>query len=158
MVAAPEGKLERESEGRLVVGVERQGETESERESESERERRMDEETELEVEEDNIDPLVAPPLLAQPTPSLYYPPSLRLRFPTYRTPTTSRNSRNYPGHARALSCIPEKGLLKTGGGEHGGYPYVHHCVPRPILFLNLPPTCFAPVSSRIGRRRTERMV
>lgn len=30
------------------------------------------------MEEDNIDPLVAPPLLAQPTPSLYYPPSLRL--------------------------------------------------------------------------------
>lgn len=41
----------------------------------------MDEETE--VEEDNIDPLVAPPLLARPTPSLHYPPSLRLRFPTY---------------------------------------------------------------------------
>lgn len=39
MVAAPEGKLEGESEGRLVAGVERQGETESERESESERER-----------------------------------------------------------------------------------------------------------------------
>lgn len=35
MVVAPEGKLEGESEGRLVVGVERQGETESERESES---------------------------------------------------------------------------------------------------------------------------
>lgn len=69
------------------MGVERQGETESERESESdrerERERRRDEETEVEVEEDNIDPLVAPPLLAQPTPSLYYPPSLRLRFPTH---------------------------------------------------------------------------
>lgn len=113
MVAAPEGKLEGESEGRLVVGVERQGETESERESEraKERERRMDEETEVEVEEDNIDPLVAPPLLAQPTPSLYYPPSLRLRFPTYRTPTTSRN---HPGLC-TLSCIPEKGLSKTGG-------------------------------------------
>lgn len=35
------------------------------------KERRMDEETEVEMEEDNIDPLVAPPLLAQPTPSLY---------------------------------------------------------------------------------------
>lgn len=98
----------------------------------------MDEETEVEVEEDNIDPLVAPPLLAQPTPSLYYPPSLRLRFPTYRTPTTSRNSRNYPGHARALSCAPEEGLSKKGE-KHGGYPYVHRCVPRPILFLNPPP-------------------
>lgn len=32
MVAASEGRLEGESEGRLVVGVERQGETESERE------------------------------------------------------------------------------------------------------------------------------
>lgn len=114
MVAAPEGKLEGASEGRLVVGVERQGETEGERESERAKERRMDEETEVEVEEDNIDPLVAPPLLAQPTPSLYYPPSLRLRFPTYRTPTTSRNSRNYLGHARALSCVPEKGLSKKG--------------------------------------------
>lgn len=37
-----------------------------------------EENAEVEVEEDNIDPLVAPPLLAQPTPSLYYPPSLRL--------------------------------------------------------------------------------
>lgn len=36
-----------------------------------------EENAEVEVEEDNIDPLVAPPLLAQPTPSLYYPPSLR---------------------------------------------------------------------------------
>jgi len=80
----------------------RERKREGEKERERERERRMDEETEVEVEEDNIDPLVAPPLLAQPTPSLYYPPSLRLRFPTYRTSTTSRNSRNYP---RALSCV-----------------------------------------------------
>lgn len=35
MVVAPEGKLEGESEGRLVVGVERQGETESESERET---------------------------------------------------------------------------------------------------------------------------
>lgn len=96
----------------------------------------MDEETEVEVEEDNIDPLVAPPLLAQPTPSLYYPPSLRLRFPTYRTPTTSRNSRNYPGHARALSCAPEEGLSKKRGKA---WRLLLRCAPRLILFLNLPP-------------------
>lgn len=35
MVVAPEGKLEGESERRLVVGVERQGETESESERET---------------------------------------------------------------------------------------------------------------------------
>lgn len=79
------------------------------------------------MEEDNIDPLVAPPLLAQPTPSLYQPPSLRLRFPTYRTPTTSRNSRNYPG--RALSCVPREGLAEKGE-RHGGYS-----LRSPLCFL-----------------------
>ena len=49
--------------GRLAVGEERGT---------------AEENAEVEVEEDNIDPLVAPPLLARPTPSLYYPPSLRL--------------------------------------------------------------------------------
>lgn len=99
MVVASEGKPEGESEGRLVADV--RGETKRLRaQRESKKERRMNEETE--VEEDNIDPLVAPPLLAQPTPSLYYPPSLRLRFPTYaHTYTISRNSRNH--HARVFS-------------------------------------------------------
>lgn len=107
MVVASEGKPEGESEGRLVADV--RGETKRLRaQRESKKERRMNEETE--VEEDNIDPLVAPPLLAQPTPSLYYPPSLRLRFPTYaHTYTISRNSRNH--HAR---------ILKEGSFENLG--------------------------------------
>lgn len=156
MVATLEGKLEGESEGRLVVGVERQGERQRVEERVRAKERRIDEETEVEVEEDNIDPLVAPPLLAQPTPSLYYPPSLRLRFPTYRTPTTSRNSRNYPGHTHALSCVvPEKGLSKKRGKAWRSYSYVHHCLPRPILFLYFPPPPFV---SYIFPHRREREI
>lgn len=116
----------------------------------------MNEETEVEVEEDNIDPLVAPPLLAQPTPSLYYPPSLRLRFPTYRTPTTSRNSRNYPGHARALSCAPEEGFSKKRGKSMKAtltFTVVFLGRSSSLTFLRHP--CFAPVSSHIGGRGTE---
>jgi len=142
MVVALEGNFEGEFERRLVVGVER----------ERERERRMDEETE--VEEDNIDPLVAPPLLAQPTPSLYYPPSLRFRFPTYRTPTTSRNSQNYPGRARALSCIPREGLSKKERKARN-YSYIHRCIPCLSCFLTflLPPLFRS--SSHVERIETE---
>lgn len=111
MVVASEGKPEGESEGRLVVGVHR--ETERPRmQRESEKERRMDEETE--VEEDNIDPLVAPPLLAQPTPSLYYPPSLRLRFPTYaHTYDLSKFAK--PSGSRA--CSQREFIRKLGNIE-----------------------------------------
>lgn len=93
--------------------MQRDGDTDCERERE--RKRRADEETEVEVEEDNIDPLVAPPLLAQPTPSLYYPPSLRLRFPTYAhiydLLKLAKLSRLY---ARVLFRASEEGLPEKG--------------------------------------------
>lgn len=85
------------------------------KESEREKERRMDEETEVEVEEDNIDPLVAPPLLAQPTPSLYYPPSLRLRFPTYaHIYDLLKLAKLYRLCTRVVLCF------RTGTSEKGG--------------------------------------
>lgn len=110
MVVASEGKHEGESEGRLVVGAERETERkrvsgrEAERVRGREGERCLDEEAE--VEEDNIDPLVVPPLLAQPTPSLYYPPSLRLRSDVcaHLRPLKTHGS---PGHARVLSFSQE---------------------------------------------------
>lgn len=128
-MVASEGKHEGESEGRLVVGAERDGEEESEwkRSREGERERRrercLDEEAEVEVEEDNIDPLVVPPLLAQPTPSLYYPPSLRLRSDVcaHLRPLKTHGC---PGHARVLSFL--KRDLNEKGEKHRGESYVLH--------------------------------
>lgn len=83
------------------------------------------------MEEDNIDPLVAPPLLARPTPSLYYPPSLRLRLPTYaHTYTISRNSRNRSGRytrvlSRVLSLVPTCSPSKNARND--GPPYYTSC-------------------------------
>lgn len=87
----------------------------------------------MEVEEDNIDPLVAPPLLAQPTPSLYYPPSLRLRFPTYAhlRPLETRET----VLARMLSYVLEEGPFQKGE-IYEDHPYVR-------------PLCFSPDSLRL---------
>lgn len=93
----------------------------------------------MEVEEDNIDPLVAPPLLAQPTPSLYYPPSLRLRFPTYAhlRPLETRETIL----ARMLSYVLEEGPFQKGE-IYEGHLYVS-CVSRPILFVSVTFLTFA---------------
>lgn len=75
------------------------------------------------MEEDNIDPLVVPPLLAQPTPSLYYPPSLRLRSDVcaHLRPLKTHGC---PGHARVLSFL--KRDLNEKGEKHRGESYVLH--------------------------------
>lgn len=140
LVVASEGKHEGESEGRLVVGAERDGEEESEwkRSREGERERRrercLDEEAEVEVEEDNIDPLVVPPLLAQPTPSLYYPPSLRLRSDVcaHLRPLKTHGC---PGHMHAC-CRSSRGTLtKKGKSIEASLTYSTYPAyfPQPIL-------------------------